>query len=202
MYVNDKKRVITGHGIDISFWGEAYKKVADNEKSDLELVSVHRICRSKRLEIVIKALILLPDNFSLTIYGRDVEKDYAKELYELVENEKLEKRVRFMGPVPMHKLRFIYPKYSIMVNMAWETIDKTMLEGMLFGIYPVTTKRNAKAIGLPFAPEADTPEAVASFILNFERYRLSAENLRKIVIEKHILSNLVIKMNEYVKDGK
>jgi len=198
-YNRSAKKVITGHGIDIDFWGDKNTK---EEKSQKELLTVHRICRSKRLELVIQSLLHLDQDYTLKIYGRDVEKDYYKELQELVKKLHLESRVRFMGPVPMEELKGVYFKHRIMVNMASETIDKTMLEGMLFGLFPVTTPGNSKAIGLPIYPKDETPEALAGFIKTGEWNKYDKHFLRNIVKEKHSLSALIRKMGEYIKKGK
>lgn len=89
-----------------------------------------------------------------------------------------------------------------MVNMASETIDKTMLEGMLFGVYPVTTAGNSRAIGLPEAPKDDSPEAVAVFIKSGVWQKYDQRFLSEIVREKHSLEALVGKMGGYIEKGK
>lgn len=203
-FEGNPKKVVTGHGIDVDFWTKDIPSV-DKEKQkepEMHLVSIHRICRSKHLDVTIKALALLSSGYTLTVYGRDVEKDYYAELQELVRELKLEDRVRFMGPVPMHELKNVYPKYRLMVNMAGETIDKTMLEAMLFGVFPVTTPGNSKAIGLTVYPEADTPEAVAAFIQTRTWSDFDTPTLAKIVQERHSLSALISKMKAYIEPGK
>jgi len=102
----------------------------------------------------------------------------------------------------MPEVRNLYKKYRVMVNMASETIDKTMLEGMLFGVYPVTTKGNSEAIGLPISLEHDDPEEIAEFILQGKWKEYNVEYLQNIVKERHSLSALISKMNKYIKDGK
>jgi len=198
-YDNSKKKVITGHGIDIDFWD--IKNLEKQEKKEKELLTVHRICRSKRLEIVIKALQFLDKDYTLTIYGRDVQKDYYQELQDLVKDLALEKRVRFMGPVPMEELKDVYYKHRLMLNMASETIDKTMLECMLFGLFPVTTAGNSKAIGLPIYPKNDTPEALAEFIQAAEWKKYGEAYLKNMVKEKHSLAALIQRMGDYIKNG-
>ncbi len=199
-YEGSPKKIITGHGIDLDFW--LSQGIVENKSSEFNLLTVHRLCRSKRLELVILALKYLPEQYNLTIYGRDVEKDYAQELRELVKKEKLENRVKFMGPVPMDKLREVYGKYRVMVNMASETIDKTMLEGMLFGLYPITTKGNSEAIGLSASIKNDDPKEIAEFILQKKWQEYNLKYLQNIVKEKHSLPALISKINKYVKDGK
>lgn len=200
-YEGSPKKVITGHGIDVNFW-LSQASSAENMQIENRLVSIHRICRSKRLDRAILALKFLPENYSLDVYGRDVEKDYYAELLELVKKEKLESRVTFKGPVPMAELKSIYPQYRLMVNMASETIDKTMLEAMLFGVFPVTTRGNSEAIGLPVSPENDEPETLAKFIFKASWKEYNKTSLQNIVKEKHSLQSLIGKMAEYIKKGE
>jgi len=198
-YDGNPKKVIVGHGIDLNFWNTGL--LEENNASIFNLVSVHRICRSKRLELGVLALKYLPVEYTLTVYGRDVEKDYYVEIKELIKKEKLENRVIFKGPVPMSELKNVYPAYRLMVNMAKETIDKTMLESMLFGIYPVTTPGNSKAIGLPVYPEGENPEDIARFILARVWGNYTLRQLRSIVQDRHGLSALVSKMNKFIGGG-
>lgn len=199
-FEGNPKKVVTGHGIDVDFWTRDIPTVA--RETETHLVSIHRICRSKHLDVTIKALTLLPDSYTLTVYGRDVEKDYYAELQKLVIELKLEARVRFMGPVPMHELKNVYPRYRLMINMAGETIDKTMLEAMLFGVFPVTTPGNSQAIGLSVYPSADTPEGVAAFIRSRAWVPFDTSVLAKIVESRHSLPALIGKMKAYIEPGK
>jgi glycosyltransferase involved in cell wall biosynthesis len=196
-YNGDPKKIVTGHGIDLSFWnGEVLSREKRRPKTDL--LSVHRICRSKRLHLAVGALKFLPEEYNLTVYGRALEQDYYDEVNKLISELNLDERVHFMGSVPMSELRAIYSHYQIMINMAPATIDKTVIEGMFAGLQPVTTKGNAKAIGLPEAPD-DNPEAIANFILNYNL--LPIEELRNIVRKRHSLEALIKKIGEYIRKG-
>lgn len=198
-YEGSPKKTIVGHGIDMDYWKKDIPKKVT--ASSFDLVSVHRICRSKRLELGILALKHLPEEYTLTVYGRDVEKDYYAELNDLIKKEGLGGRVTFKGPVPMGDLKNIYPLYRLMINMARETIDKTMLEGMIFGIYPITTPRNSEAIGLPSCPDGEKPEDIAKFILSEKWSQYGTDQLRNIVEEKHSLKSLVGKINKLITQG-
>lgn len=198
-YNGNSKKTVVGHGIDTRFWHQENSQ--ENNASPYNLVSVHRICRSKRLELGILALKFLPETYTLTVYGRDVEKDYFAELQLLIKENNLKKRVRFMGPVPMSDLKNIYPSYRLMINMAKETIDKTMLESMLFGIYPITTPRNSEAIGLPVYPGGETPEDIARFISTGTWSSYKNDDLKTIVEKKHGLKSLVRTMLAYIVSG-
>jgi glycosyltransferase involved in cell wall biosynthesis len=200
-YDGSRKKIVTGHGIDLSFWLVGEDLSQENTNDEHRLLTVHRICRSKRAEIGIRALLSLPYEYTLDIYGRDVEKDYAAELRVLIAEEKLASRVTMKGPLPMPELKAIYPQYRLMVNMASETIDKTMCEGMLFGVYPVTTKGNSLAIGLPVYPENDEPETVARFIREGKWRIFNREYLADIVRKRHSLESIVSTMKNYIAAG-
>ena len=201
-YNGNPKKIVTGHGIDVDYWlDDDFNKHKQIERN-FPMISVHRLCRSKRLELCVKSLKFLPDDFILDVYGRDVEKDYFLEITKLIKADNLGHRVRLRGPVPMMELKKIYPQYSLMLNMASETIDKTMLEGMLFGLYPVTTPANSLAIGLPVYPKGETPEDLSEFIVKGDWKKFGQEYLVDIVKKKHSLTNLIKKMLNFIKVGK
>lgn len=195
-YEGSPKKVVTGHGVDVDYWYA--KNQCTNPK---KIIMVHRLSRSKRVELGIQALKFLPDEYTLEIYGRAIDSQYYQELQKMVQDNGLDSRVTFNGPVPMPELRAQYPQHRIMINMASETIDKTMLEAMCNGVYPVTTAGNAVAIGLQAAPVEDTPEAIATFIRSGTATEHTPEQLPQIVRDRHSLYELVKKMGEYIKGG-
>ena len=187
------KKVVVGHGIDLSFW----KKKENITSNPRELLVVHRLSRSKRLEINIRAVKLLPEDYTMVIYGIEAEKDYVSELKQLVKDLGLESRVKFVGTTPMNTLPEIYSSHKLILNMASETIDKTMLESMTCGCYPVTTHANSEAIGISESPGSDTPEAVSKFVQEFQG--VDADELYRVVAENHGLEGLIEKMDKYIK---
>ncbi len=201
-YEGDARKVVTGHGIDTAFWDVPEVPEAEREPAT-HLLAVHRISRSKRMEIALKALALLPPTYTLTHYGRPLDPrqdpEYAEEIRALAESPALKGRVRFMGSRPMPELREVYPRYRVAINMVPDTIDKTVLEAMHCGLTPVITRGHAAAIGWPSAPADDSPEAVAAFI----RALASAprEELRRVVREGHGLDALVAKLAAYIRPG-
>jgi glycosyltransferase involved in cell wall biosynthesis len=196
---NSSKKIVTNHGIDLNYWNiEKVPELGDRNKYNL--LSVHRLCRSKRLELAIQALKFLPERYNLTVYGREVEKDYVAELKLLVGELGLSSRVNFKGPVPTTELKEVYKDYRLMINMASETIDKTKLEAMYFGIYPITTKNNSLAIGLPKYIEHDSPQEIADFILEEKWKKYNLAYLRNIVKEKHSLKSLIKLLLKYINE--
>lgn len=195
-YNQSSKKVVTGHGVDTRYWA------SHNECTDSKsLIMVHRLSRSKRVELGLRALALLPSQYSLTIYGRAVDSDYFAELENLVAELGIKERVVFQGPLPMPQLRTIYPRHRIMINMASETIDKTMLEAMCNGVFPVTTSANMKAIGLSKELSAETAEGLAQFILSGEAESISSGDLLAVVEQNHSLKKLVEKLKVYIEAG-
>jgi glycosyltransferase involved in cell wall biosynthesis len=192
-WITKDQKVVVGHGVDLEFWTKK-ENVTTNPYG---LLVVHRLSRSKRLEINIRAVKLLPEDYTMVIYGIEAEKDYVSELKQLVKDLDLESRVKFMGTTPMDTLPGIYSSHKLILNMASETIDKTMLESMTCGCYPVTTRRNADAIGISEAPELDTPEAVSKFVQEFQG--ADADELYRVVAENHGLEGLIEKMDKYIK---
>ncbi|HRH94264.1 MAG TPA: glycosyltransferase, partial [Candidatus Peribacteria bacterium] len=192
------KKVVVGQGIDLDFLPTCQNACADTTR----LLVVHRLSRSKRLELCIRALTQLHNQYTLDVYGIEAEPQYVAELRELVKTLNLGHRVVFHGTVPMNRLPEIYTRHRLILNMASETIDKTMLEAMTCGCYPVTTNANAMAIGIPAAPAEDTPEAIAAFVQKYADHApLSPEQMYSVVNEGHSLHGLIVKMDSYMHKG-
>ena len=198
-YEGSPKKIVTGHGIDINFW----KGGAAETPTETSLFYINRLSRSKRVELAIRALDYLPREYILTIYGRVVpgEEKYNDELRALAREERYKNRVVFKGSFPMAELRNIYPQYRLMINMASDTIDKAMLEAMLYGVFPIATKETSIAIGLPVYPEDDRPESLARFIQGGAWRSYDRAYLANIVKEKHSLESLIRKMGSYIEPG-
>lgn len=195
-YEGNAKKVVVGHGIDLTYWPKRENTATDAKR----LLVVHRLSRSKRLELTLRALMHLP-GYTLDVYGIEAEADYVAELKALVKELQVEARVTWKGSVPLKELSNIYTAHRLILNMASETIDKTMLEAMTCGCYPVTTKGNALSIGIPLAPE-ETPESIAAFIKEYgDKAPLSADDMYDVVETRHSLASLIAKMDAYIQPG-
>lgn len=196
-YIGNPKKIVTGHGIDLSFWPKR-----ENQSQDpRHLLGVYRLSRSKRVELCIRAITLLPD-YTFDIYGIRAEANYVDELERLITALHLQDRVKIHPSVPAKDLPALYRKHRLILNMASETIDKTMLEAMTCGCYPMTTSGNANAIGIPVAPLEDTPEAIVTFIKEYgNKAPIDADEMYRIVSERHSLDALVEKMDHFIRSG-
>src|SRR5437762_2430610 len=58
-YEGSPKKIVTGHGIDLSYWPKR-QNVTEHPR---HLLVVHRLSRSKRLELCIRALMFLPPDY-------------------------------------------------------------------------------------------------------------------------------------------
>jgi glycosyltransferase involved in cell wall biosynthesis len=201
-FEGDPRKIVTGHGIDTRYW-EVPELPEDQRESKEHLLCVHRISRSKRFEMVLKALAKLPPEYHLTHYGATLDPsrdpEYAAEIEGLIRDLNLKDRVTFMGSLPMPELRKVYPRFRTFINMVPKTIDKTVLEAMYCGLTPIIISSHADAIGFPDAPADESPETIASYI---QSMRLAPrEELRKIVYDGHSLTRLIEKMAVYMKPG-
>ncbi len=193
------KKTVVGHGIDLAFWPRRPNACMQPHR----LLVVHRLSRSKRLELSIRALALLDTSYTIDVYGIEAEPAYVTEMHSLVQALDLQTRVTFHGTVPMTALPEIYAQHRFILNMASETIDKTMLEALTVGCYPVTTAANARAIGIPAAPETDTPEAIAAFIRTYATQApLGFKEMYAVVEQRHSLHRLIETMGSSIRSGK
>jgi glycosyltransferase involved in cell wall biosynthesis len=106
-YEGNAKKIVLGHGIDLRFWPKRRNQCMNPKR----LLVVHRLSRSKRLEIPIRALTILDSGYTIDIYGIEAEPSYVAFLKSLTDDLKLNSRVTFHGTTPMDTLPGIYSRH-------------------------------------------------------------------------------------------
>jgi len=207
---NKKKIIILGHGIDTELFKNKQKK---KEKT---IVVVGRIAKIKRLkEIIVIFYNVLKDNrfkdYRLEFYGVPITKEgeiYLTELKTLVKHINLEEKVFFRGKVNFKQLPEIYNYAKLSLNIGnIGSLDKVILESMACET-PCIMSTNAilNQLGdkknLIYSEEANEIKHLIIRIINLndnEYDRLGVE-LRKIVVRKHSLRDLMKNIaNEFKK---
>ena len=145
--VKSKQVSFVGHGIDTKKFKCGSEKLV---KDKFQIISVGRITRIKNLDVLIKAVALLPDqakkNVCVKLVGAPVTADdkiYQIELKEMVENESLVQVIRFLGATPYAEIVSLYCESGLLVNLApTGGSDKAVLESMSCGV-PVLVANEA-----------------------------------------------------------
>ena len=195
MPVKTKKSVITGHGVDTAFFtfGSAPRD------SNL-IVTVGRITRAKRLDLIVQCFAALPSNYRLQIMGVPItEEDHKTKaiLEALIETLGIEDRVSF-GTIPDAELRLLLQKATLFLHASEATsLDKAPLQAMSSGCLVVT----ASPVVKPHVPEIcraepQTMGATAKRLLSLpkeEEQKLRKE-LRTIIEREHSLPALIRKL--------
>ncbi len=141
--LNSSKVKIIGQGIDtdkIAF--QAFSGFGDT----VRLLFVGRLAPVKGIHHLVDVMIHLqehwPNRFSITIVGKalnESDEAYIAVLQQRVRACKLEKRVQFIGQIPIESIQEQYYVHDIMLNpSSTGSMDKTVLEAMAAGIFVIT----------------------------------------------------------------
>jgi len=186
-----RKQVVTGHGIDV----QAFSPDSSLREAGL-IVSVGRITRSKRYDVILRAFAGLPKTFRLVIAGGIVTQADEGE-WERAQT--LMMQLGIIGRVTVHwvdpaEMPGFLRQADLMLHACIGGLDKAVLEAMACGCPVVSSSGAAKEV-LPANCRAtdETMGTVAQKILSLsppERAVLS-EELRKRVVENHSLAKLI-----------
>lgn len=195
MPLRSAKSVITGHGIDTDLYNRGS---AQHEPKFL--VTVGRITASKHLDVLLHALELLGPDYQLTIVGETITDDDRRvraDLDRIITARGL--RVD-MSPLPPEEVTALLRRADVFLHASETSLDKAVLEAMACGCPVVSTSPAFK--DLPIICQAVDSESLAEHVgkisaMNAEERKELAENLRKMVVEKHGLTKLIDRlMNE------
>ncbi|MDD5103101.1 MAG: glycosyltransferase family 4 protein [Candidatus Peribacteraceae bacterium] len=199
-----RKQVVTGHGIDAEVFSLPLTPNpspggrGENREPGL-IVSVGRITRSKRYDVILRAFATLPQMSRLVIAGGVVTQADEGE-WERVQT--LMMQLGVIGRVTVHwvdpaEMPGFLRRADLMLHACVGGLDKAVLEAMASGCPVVSSSSVAQEV-LPESCRAtdETMGNIAEKLLSLppsERAALS-EELRKRVMENHSLAKLIARL--------
>jgi glycosyltransferase involved in cell wall biosynthesis len=139
--VDDPKRVVTGHGIDLGHFGNR----GEISVAPPRLITVGRLTPAKDPLTVLGSLSVLVErgfDVHLDVIGgglTELDTGYVRSIHEEIERLKLGERVHLTGAVPYLEIPAYYRRASCLVSASRTgSVDKVVLEAMAAG-RPVVT---------------------------------------------------------------
>lgn len=193
---------------------DALSRSLGKKNGDIFLLSIGRLVHQKAIDVVIRALALLPGHVKLVIAGEGPDK---LQLEELARTLDIESRVRFVGQVDRSETAkyrkvcdiFVLPSRS-------EGQGISFLSTMLSGIPVIATqeggirdflfdaKRNPDKQTTGWAVDTDNPEQVADAVRDIlaapKQVRVVVETARNMVMEKYNWNTIAQDMRKKVFD--
>ncbi len=121
------KTFVAYSGIDDKFLNTQMQDKTFNQKT-LQISTVCSLIKRKNTDIIIKALSILPYDFSLTIMGEGNQKEKLKKLTKKLN---LENKIKFTGDIPRDEVFNNLKKSDIYILLSdKETFGLTYLEAM------------------------------------------------------------------------
>ncbi|OGJ56300.1 hypothetical protein A3D88_01420 [Candidatus Peribacteria bacterium RIFCSPHIGHO2_02_FULL_52_16] len=191
MPIATTKSVITGHGIDTD-----RHSPGEEERERGLLVTVSRITRAKKLQVLVNALAELPKEFHLTIVGGPITEDdhhVLTDLKESIARKDLKARVTIQSLSPKHVLPLL-KRAEAFIHASETSLDKSILEAVACGCLTLSSGAAAEAILPPILrpSEARFAEQIQHVLSlsDAEKDRLRKE-LREKVVREHSLPRLI-----------
>ncbi len=179
-----KKVIVTGQAIDTEFFSPSMPA------PDKTFVTVGRVSKTKQLEKMLEALVLLPQA-TLTVVGGPVtleDRAYEKSLKEFVAEHGLAKRVHFLGPHIYRNIPNLLRRHQTFINLSKTgSLDKAVLEAMACGLRVLVSNEAYKELVPPdaYLPD-DSPEELSARMGRHEN-----GTLRSIVERGHRLESTI-----------
>ena len=201
---SSKARVI-GHGIDTQRF--IPRPQSNEENRPFTVLTVGRLSKSKRVEILIGAIALFRRQYpemaiALNIVGTAATKAdeaYVARLHQQVAQRSLSDIVRFIGSVPFQDVVACYQAADGFISVSdTGSLDKAVLEAMSCGLPILVPATYAGMLGAAFASTlliAPEPAMICErlhclVVLSCaERRRIGAQ-LREIVMRDHALATI------------
>ncbi|MFC1814717.1 glycosyltransferase family 4 protein [Thermodesulfobacteriota bacterium] len=211
--INSRKVHVTGHGIDTNHYSRKFAGGAPV----FTIGSVGRISRVKNYEVLFHAIKLLKDDgfesFQVKLYGNIQTKDdryYSKHLESLINELNIDEKVQFLGSLTSGQVPEIVPTFDVFVNMLSRGgAGKAVLEAMSMEVPTIIctpafdsdlSQRDRNL--LLFRP--DDPASLKSKLmdmmqLSFDKRDQIGKRLRKMVMARHSLDRLPLKIKQLIQ---
>lgn len=186
-----KKKVVTGHGIDT----DLFSPDVSVQRSPDTLLSVGRITKTKRIDLLLDTMVFLPD-MKMLIAGTPVTPEdflYYEWCQLYAEKKGIHERVVWLGSVPHGNTRNLYAHATMFIHTS-ETgsLDKVLLEAAACGTSIISTSNIPLAMpGIQYV--APDPKIISDAILHAHAQESDGQNLQEVFIRTHHSLELLIK---------
>src|SRR3989338_1582180 len=214
MRINTPKRIVTGHGIDVSKFKIQNSKFKINEP--ITIISVGRITPSKGHDLIIRVaadLIKAGYDLKMKLVGgmiQEYHREYADSLKKLAAELGINDRVEFAGAIPYGEMPQSFDNAEILINaVPFGGLDKVVLEAMASSLIPLTSNGAfltvfPEAIGRDLIFKAGGIDDLKNKLKEIlDRALFKNENLRhelrNIVIQNHNINHLIDRIVSEIK---
>lgn len=189
-----EKSILVGHGIHTQVF------VPGSTKEAAHIVTVGRITKSKRLEVLLQAFLALPEQYRLSIVGMPIISDdriYKEKIDSLLQEANATKRVT-IGPLQQSAIIPLLQRAQVFVHASETSLDKAVLEAMACGC-PVVSSAAAVQPLLSKPCQASDAASLANAIqhvcnLPAAEYAALAQQQRSVIEAEHNLQKLVARL--------
>lgn len=134
-----------GHGIDLPLYGDI--DIQRPLKSELSIVYVGRISKTKRVDFVLETLFLLHSEYNIKshciIVGEpllEADIKYQADLLNYIREKNLERFVSWKGSLPLSGVINILKEQDVFIHASQTgSLDKAVLDAMMCGVIPYST---------------------------------------------------------------
>ena len=209
-----KKKKVIGQGIDVQKFKGKSSNAKKGKSGVFNIISVGRISPSKDYKTLIWAVKKLIDEgveIKVTIVGGTIlheDRVYAEKLKALVEQQRLQNKVLFTGPIPNTEIPKYLASANLFVNMGRTgSLDKAILEAMAARVPIITSnvallevlRQYKNTLMYKEGDEYGLSQKIKNIIDMSESNRTElGDGLRRIVLEQHSLQEFAKKIiHEY-----
>ncbi|MDA1209173.1 MAG: glycosyltransferase [bacterium] len=189
MPIATDKSVITGHGIDTEEFTMGVKKRIPHS-----LITIGRITKAKKMDVLIKAVSGLPPLYSLKIVGHPItseDQTYLQSLQEI-----MDERMSIVS-LTHHEVSQVLQSTEIFVHASTTPLDKAVLEAMASGCIVISSCDAVTPLLLPSCQATEKTFAARIVEVGALPQTVQEEirsKQRKIVEQNHSLKTLIAKL--------